>query len=323
MFGKFFKFIFGAVGFLLLLAAFSVAGVLVTLYVFNRMVERDEVVAPNVINLPSDRAVDLLVKMGLNPRIEDVYDPAWESGRIVSQRPLPGARVKRGRTIELSKSAGNPEVVAPRVVGRVPRDADVALVEQELAGGRVVWTHDPDYPQGQVFAQRPRAGSTVLKGQPVDMLVSLGPVPVRYRMPRFEGLPEREARRRIVEAGLNLNAIELTNVPGATPDHVLDQSPMPGEPVEKRTPVILRVAAAVDSDPGAAYQWLQFELPPSVGSGEVVVLVIDSLGERVHTRTPRPEDGKLEVVVSPLGDAEVMVYQDGVLVAQEFLSAPD
>ncbi|MBE7558789.1 hypothetical protein HS125_07515 [bacterium] len=97
----------------------------------------------------------------------------------------------------------------------------------------------------------------------------------------------------------------------------MDQSPLPGEPVDSQTPIILEVAAAVDSDARQGYQWLQFELPPTVGAGEVVVLLIDSLGERELIRAPRPADGRLEVVFSPVGDAQILVYQDGVLVGQK------
>ncbi len=323
MLGRFFKFIIGALGFSLVLAAFSALAVLATIFIFNRVAERDEVQVPNVINLPSERAWDVLIKSGLNPEISEIYDPQYPAGKIVSQQPLPGRRVKMHRTVQLIKSAGNPEVVVPRIVGKTSREADVLLKEKQLVGGREVKTYNADYPSGQVVGQRPRAGATMIKDQPVDMLISLGPVPVRYRMPNYQGLKESTARQQLVVAGLNLDAIELANVPNASPDAVIDQSPLPGEPVGTDTPVILRVAAAVDSDPRQGYQWLEFELPPSVGPGEVVVLVDDALGEREILRASRPRDGMLEVVFSPLGDAQVWVFQDGILVAQKFVAAPE
>ncbi|MBE7558790.1 PASTA domain-containing protein [bacterium] len=127
---------------------------LATVFVFNRMVERDEVRVPNVINMPTDKAVVLLVKTGLKPHIEEIYDPNMPPGRIVSQQPLPGRGVKRDRTVELVQSSGNPEVVVPRIVGRTLREADVLLAEK--GGGEVeVRAYNSDYPEGQIFAQRP------------------------------------------------------------------------------------------------------------------------------------------------------------------------
>ena len=315
----FFRFLVGAFGFLVLLALFSLIAVGVTVYIFNQVVERDTVKVPNVINLEVARAVEVLVKEGFQPEISEVYDPNFPPGKIVKQRPLPDQMVKRGRTVAIIKSGGNPQVVVPAVIGISPREADTLLLQDELEGGRVTWTYSDRVASGRILAQYPPPGVTALKSQRIGMLASLGPAPVHFRMPNYRGLPESDARTGILAAGLTLAAVELQHVEHQTAGGVIAQSPPPGEPVDPETPVTLRVAAAVDTDPLQGYAWLEFELPSTLGMDEVSVVVLDALGERELYRTRRPENGILTVIFRPVGGAQVFVYQDGQLVDQKYV----
>jgi eukaryotic-like serine/threonine-protein kinase len=319
------RFIGASFAFVTLLLLFSIIAMGVAYYLFTVSVKRQTVEVPNVANMEINRAVEILVKEGLTlAPIQEEYDDIIAPGRIVKQRPQPGTVVKLGRTIELTKSAGSPMVVAPDLSDLTPREADLRLVERELEGGRLVYTYDNRAPEGKIITQNPRGGENALRGRAVNMLISMGARPIVRRMPNLVGMHYQDARRMLQEAGLRLESVESKIVSDATPGSIISHSPRDGEPVDSETPLVLEISAEVDSASGIGYQWHQFQLDPELGilagiTAEVTVMQKDSNGEQEILKTGFPKDGKLDIFFAPAGETTIRVYLDGNLIDQKFV----
>jgi hypothetical protein len=76
--------------------------------------------------------------------------------------------------VALVVSLGPPQVAVPEVVGQPQATAETALAAVGLVRGVVSTARHPTVPAGQVISQQPVAGTLVLQGTAVDLLVSLG-----------------------------------------------------------------------------------------------------------------------------------------------------
>jgi hypothetical protein len=94
---------------------------------------------------------------------------------------------------------------------------------------------------GIAIAQRPAAGTRVLDGSTVRVVVSEGPPPVR--VPAVIGEPSGSAESALGSAGLRYN-VALVPAPGTEPAVVLRQSPGSGATVPRGSTVALSVSEA-------------------------------------------------------------------------------
>jgi eukaryotic-like serine/threonine-protein kinase len=94
---------------------------------------------------------------------------------------------------------------------------------------------------GIAIAQKPAAGTRVLDGSTVRVVVSEGPPPVR--VPAVVGEPSGSAESALGSAGLRYN-VTLVPAPGKEPAVVVHQAPAPGATVPSGSAVALGVSEA-------------------------------------------------------------------------------
>src|SRR5262249_41388638 len=94
---------------------------------------------------------------------------------------------------------------------------------------------------GVAIAQKPGAGTRVLEGSLVRVVLSAGPPPVR--VPDVTGQPSAAAEGRLEGAGLRPR-VTLVPAPESEPGLVLRQHPRPGVSLPRRSEVSLSVAEA-------------------------------------------------------------------------------
>jgi serine/threonine-protein kinase len=117
--------------------------------------------------------------------------------------------------------------------------ADQAVERLEADGFRVALsTAASDAPAGTVFEQDPSAGSEVDEGSTVAIRVSGGPDTVA--VPNAVGLPESEARDRLVDAGFQVESNEV--FAERDPGIVTAQSPSAGAEAERGATVTIDVS---------------------------------------------------------------------------------
>ncbi|MDD5491655.1 MAG: PASTA domain-containing protein, partial [bacterium] len=129
------------------------------------------------------------------------YNATIPAGAIVSQVPLPGSKVKAGRKIKVIISRGSEKVNTPNVTGKLWRDAEIILRQAGLIVGetlRIYSSQDLD----AVVIQDPVVGTSVEKGNSVNLIVSAGPIGEGAVMPNLLSRPYEQVDRIIKIMGL-------------------------------------------------------------------------------------------------------------------------
>lgn len=142
--------------------------------------------------------------------IDSVYTTMVPRGCVAEQNPLPGHRVKKGRTIKATINAFNPEMVAvPDLVG-LPRRQALSIIETAgLQVGQLNYVADltVDFVLKQtIHGREALPGDSVQKGMVIDLVLGRGLSSQRTSLPRLTGLTLDEARNEILGASLNLGA---------------------------------------------------------------------------------------------------------------------
>lgn len=142
--------------------------------------------------------------------IDSVYTAFVPRGCIAEQTPVPGHRVKKGRTIHATINAFNPEMVAvPDLVG-LPRRQALSLIETAgLQVGQLNYVPDltVDFVLKQTLHGREVSpGDSVQKGMVIDLVLGRGLSSQRTPLPRLTGTTLDQARNDILGSSLNLGA---------------------------------------------------------------------------------------------------------------------
>jgi len=172
---RFFNILLGA------LAMIAVA--LLSAFVTMRLaIHGREVEVPNLAGLTVAEANDTASKLGLHMNLENhFYSTATPAGRILSQFPAPGTKVRREWVMRVTESIGPQRVSVPNVVGETEREASVTIRRLALDLGTVAYIPAPG-PPGMVLAQTPTPAAEGVDGPRISLLVS-EPLPAMRTRP--------------------------------------------------------------------------------------------------------------------------------------------
>lgn len=140
--------------------------------------------------------------------IDSVYFKTKRKGTVVLQHPLSGSRVKQGRHVYLTIVAQSPEkVLMPNLKNLSLRQALVTLESNELIVGEL------DYVQyfarnavvDQLIENEPvEAGTELVKGTVVDLVLGKGEMTVMVPMPFLIALKQADVRMKLHLSSLNV-----------------------------------------------------------------------------------------------------------------------
>lgn len=175
--------------------------------------------------------------------VDSVYDNTKTPGSVVSQLPLPGSHVKKGRTVYLTIIAFLPEKTKlPNLVDFTARQASALLETHGLKTGRKEYV--PDVGQTVIKAKYNGKvipwGTEINKGEVIDLVIGKGKGNAKVYVPRLVGKSREKAIQMINEAGLNLGAEVFMNPKDTVNVRVVKQSPRSGEDAE------INVGASID-----------------------------------------------------------------------------
>lgn len=218
-------------GRLVLTLAGAVAGLLVFhLVVMPRFVRHgEEALVPDLRRIPIAEVDARLraagLRRGATARAADETVPM---GQATRQSPPPGARVKRGRAVDIVISLGAETQRVPALEGEGLVHARFLLEQNGLREGRRRTVLAREQPAEKIVAANPRPGTPVRGRATVDLLVSAGAPPERFLMPDLRGTPVGDAIARLEAAGVNVEA----GGSGRGAGLVRSQSPAPGAMIE-------------------------------------------------------------------------------------------
>jgi eukaryotic-like serine/threonine-protein kinase len=194
-----------------------------------------EVTIPKLVGMSPLEAGRAGAASGLQVLVErQFYSADIPEGKIMTQMPPPGTKVRRGWSIRLAQSLGPQRVAIPDVTGGSERVAELNIRRRGISLGSVAHVNLRDAPMDQVISQSPPANASGVSAPKISLLVSDGPEPPTYVMPNLTGQPLGSAMLALQDAGIKVGKV------GVLPP------PSPGE--SQSAPVAPSVAA----EPSAA-----------------------------------------------------------------------
>jgi beta-lactam-binding protein with PASTA domain len=128
-------------------------------------------------------------------------------GRIMSQAPAPGERVRRGWHVRVAESMGPQRVVIPDLVGGSERAAEINIRRRGLELGSTATAIVPGEPSGQIIAQTPPGNAVNVSAPRISVLLAAPEQRASFIMPDLVGRSEDDAINEVVSAGLHVGSI--------------------------------------------------------------------------------------------------------------------
>lgn len=202
-----------------------------------------EVTVPNLVGMNPGDAEHSAAALGLSVAVErQYYSAEVQEGRIMTQIPAAGTRVRRGWQLRVAQSLGAQRVAVPDVIGESGRAADLNIRRRGLDVASIAYLQMPGVTNDQVLAQSPPANASSISAPRINLLISVGPQPASFVMPSFIGQPLGTANLTILDAGFRVG---LVTVAAATQDSLniapqlqstLPPQPSPASIVVSQTP---------------------------------------------------------------------------------------
>src|SRR5580698_10317948 len=194
-----------------------------------------EVQVPALIGMTLSEAERASAALGLQIEVErQYYSPQIPEGRIMTQLPPPGSKVRRGWQVRVAESMGPQRVAIPDVTRQSERAAELNIRRRGLDVASTAEVQLPGTPADQVLAQSPPANASQVPAPRTSLLVTIAPDPPAYVMPSFLGQPLGNASRTLQDAGFKLGTVSMAPPPAA--DNTATPSAAPPEPTPPPQP---------------------------------------------------------------------------------------
>jgi eukaryotic-like serine/threonine-protein kinase len=152
--------------------AMLAAGLLSAFLTLRLAIHGREIEVPNVAGLTVQEAIDQTAQADLTLNVENrFYSTVTPSGRVLSQSPNPGSKVRRQWAVRITESLGPQRVSVPNVIGLTERAATVNIRRLSLELGTVAYIPAPG-PAGIVLTQSPTPAAEGIDGPRISLLVS-------------------------------------------------------------------------------------------------------------------------------------------------------
>ena len=179
----------------------------------------------DIKNRSLDDAIKVLKSENYRYEVSDtLYTNKFQLGTIVDQYPQPNTRVKSGRTVRLKIAQPEKSVAIPNLIGQSRRSAELELNQMGLLIDTVYTEYNPEYPNGTIAWQYPKAGDRRKKGMGIQITVSKGMPPNFFQVPNLIGLSINQAKDLIFKSRLKVGKISYHQDQDLVPYTVLDQS---------------------------------------------------------------------------------------------------
>ena len=159
---------------LVLLALFLLVVAMVSALTAMRFaVHGREVSMPNFTGATPAEARRVAEQNGLQIDVErQYYSATIPEGRILSQLPPAGTKVRRGWEVRVAQSLGPQRVEIPNLLGDSQRAADISIQRRGLNIGAIAQLEVPGTPADQVLSQSPPANANGVSAPKISLLIS-------------------------------------------------------------------------------------------------------------------------------------------------------
>jgi len=199
-----------AIRFALLALVLVIVAMVSALTAMRLAIHGQEVAVPPLVGLAPVEAERELAGLGLQISIErQYYSPQIPEGRIMSQLPMPGTKVRRGWQVRVAQSLGPTRVAIPDVTGQSEHAAELNIRRRGLDVVSMAQVPAAGIPADQVLAQSPPANAAQVLAPKISLLITSPADTPAYVMPSFLGQPLGSASRTLQDAGFRLGNVSV------------------------------------------------------------------------------------------------------------------
>jgi len=185
-----------------------------------------EIQVPSVIGLTPADAERAVAGLGMQVEVErQYYSPQIPEGRIMTQLPMPGTKVRRGWQLRVAQSMGPQRVAIPDVTKESERAAEWNLRRRGLEIASTAEIQIRGMPADHVLAQSPPPNANQVAAPRTSLLVTAAANPATYVMPSFTGQPLGTAAKTLQDGGFKLGNVSVA--PPAVPNTAALDSAQP------------------------------------------------------------------------------------------------
>ncbi len=196
---------------------------------------------PDLSGLSFEQADSALKKANLVLKKAGEDFSPLAAGKVYSQMPEPGSKIKGGRTIRVWVSKGRKQVVVPNFSGMDLFNAKVLAERQGLIIKHISYTKK-DVAYNKVITSDPAPGTVLFNTNIVSFLVSLPEDGDLVIMPELLGVDLWEARKTLSNYRLVLGEVEYIDDVDLESNIVIDASVQAGERVKPGTVINLTIS---------------------------------------------------------------------------------
>jgi beta-lactam-binding protein with PASTA domain len=288
----------------------------------------DTVIVPNLVGKDVVSALEMLSDLQLNTKVNgSEYSQHFLKNHVTFQEPEAGSEIKKGRDVRIIISKGAKTILMPNLSNLSEPQARMIMEENGILRGQVSHTFNKETAKDRVIEQVPAAGNMVTRGTSADLLVSMGPRPVEYKMPDLSGLSLDEAVFRIERSNLSVGTIRSRLDRQKPRNNIIRQEPPAGYRVVEKSPVHLVINRPPGKTAKSRMHLTLFGslLQHQIGNG--------FLKKRVRVELENPDSSKeifddyispgvqLWVLVPRDQDATVFIFEDDELVRTKMYEA--
>ena len=237
-----------------------------------------EVTIPDFAGMTVGEASQAALRTGVDLNIENkFYSTTVPVGRVLSQAPAAGSRVRHGWQVRVTESLGPQQVTIPDVVGDPMQESSMEIRKMQLDLGTLAHIGAPGDAE-MTLAQTPPPNAGVDQPRVNLLLSSSVNASTAFVLPSFVGMSFGAANRAAV--GLGLKVATIGGVPAAVPAPAPAPAPVvPGQPVVPAAPAAPVVPSGVvtEQSPESGFK---------ASRGDVVRLTLGASGAAVAPVAP-------------------------------------
>ena len=206
-----------------------------------------EVTIPDFAGMTVGEASQAALKTGVDLNIENkFYSTTVPVGRVLSQAPAAGSRVRHGWQVRVTESLGPQQVTIPDVVGDPVQESSMEIRKMQLDLGTLAHIGAPGDAE-MTLAQTPPPNAGVDQPRVNLLLSSTVNASSAFVMPSFVGMSFGAANRMAIGLGLKvatIGGVAAAPAPAPTPAQAPAAPAVPGQPVVPAAPGQPAVAVA-------------------------------------------------------------------------------
>jgi beta-lactam-binding protein with PASTA domain len=167
-----------------------------------------EVAVPKLIGLTRANAEAAANEAGLILDVENrFFSKDIPEGKILSQLPVAGDKVRRGWRVRVAQSLGPQRTEIPNVIGQSVRAAEINVRRRGLEVGSVATAIIPGAAADQIIVQNPPPDSGAVESPKLSVLVAAEVPEEQFVMPNFVGKHLADASAQLDDAGFSLGKV--------------------------------------------------------------------------------------------------------------------